>query len=346
MEKAEDAMIQLDSRQLLQSVVSLAQKPDVRAFEMALIATLGKIISARAIELFAIRENPEVPNQKMTVHVELAEDDLAGHERAAVAIETDADFLECLRTGRKVVSRAREGSGARIVHPLKTGSGVVGFLVIECDAEDPRDQDLVSILLEFYTSFVSILKDNQHDKLTGLLNRKTFDDKVLRIIASQRSPGRRDTDSAAGYCLAMLDIDHFKRVNDKFGHLYGDEVLLLFARLMIEAFRGGDLLFRIGGEEFVVILKDVDLDRSLLVFERFRQTVESFAFPQLGKVTTSIGASLITAADLPAMIIDRADKALYYAKNNGRNRVFFYEKLVAEGKLSAAAESGNSAELF
>lgn len=232
----------------------------------------------------------------------------------------------------------------RIIHPIKGTNGVIGFLVVVCAQDDPKDQEIVSILLGFYKNYVSLLDDNQRDKLTGLLNRKTFDDRMLQIIAAQRS-AQQTNDGRGGYCLAVLDIDHFKRVNDKFGHLYGDEVLLLFAQAMVEAFRGGDLLFRIGGEEFVVVLKDVDLTRALAVLQRFRHTIENLSIPQVGKITTSIGASLITAKDLPASVIDRADQALYYAKNGGRNQVHAYEALAAEGKLKIVKDENNS-ELF
>jgi diguanylate cyclase (GGDEF)-like protein len=176
------------------------------------------------------------------------------------------------------------------------------------------------------------------------LNRKTFDEKVLQIIAAQRS---NDTGAATprGACLAVVDIDHFKSVNDRFGHLYGDEILLLFSQAMMETFRGADLLFRVGGEEFVIVLKDVDLERALFVLERFRRTIEEKSFPQVGTITASIGASAITANDLSTSIIDRADKALYYAKSNGRNQVHAYENLVAAGKLTDAKHD-STAELF
>ncbi|HLF24652.1 MAG TPA: GGDEF domain-containing protein, partial [Burkholderiales bacterium] len=143
----------------------------------------------------------------------------------------------------------------------------------------------------------------------------------------------------------VVDIDHFKNVNDRYGHLYGDEILLLFSQTMVEAFRGADLLFRVGGEEFVIVLKGVDLERALFVLERFRRTIEEKSFPQVGTITASIGASTITANDLSTSIIDRADKALYYAKSNGRNQVHAYENLVAAGKLTDAKHD-SAAELF
>ena len=334
----------LDQRQVLLSVTKLIEKADIRAFELSMIATLGELISAESIRLCPIHENPEVPGQKLVAHTRPNESGSDYETIDTVVLESDKAFAECWRTEKKVVDRAGAGTGARVIHPIRGRGGVVGFLVVDCQKEDPKDQEVVSILLGFYKNYVSLLHDSQRDELTGLLNRKTFDEKILRIVASLRS-ARPTDDSREHYCLAVLDIDHFKRVNDKFGHLYGDEVLVLFARSMVEAFRGADLLFRTGGEEFVVVLKDVDLNLALGVLERFRRTIENSDFPQIGRITVSVGVSIIGANDLPASIIDRADQALYYAKNNGRNRVCAYERLVSEDKLKPAEEK-NDIELF
>ncbi len=339
-------MTQLDNKQLLQSVVKLTEKPDVRAFELSLLATLYELVSAKTIKLCKIHANPEAPSQKIVVYVSRRDEQtMEGETFEAALIEGDAALAACLQTGQTTVAPRAQGLGVRIVHALRTDKTIVGFLILECETHNPKDQELVAILLGFYKNYVSLLAYSQHDQLTGLLNRKTFDDKLVQIIASLRSLHERSSDNHGGYCLAILDIDHFKNVNDQFGHLYGDEVLLLFARTMIEAFRGGDLLFRIGGEEFVVVLKDVNLTRALVVLERFRQTVEEFPFPQVGTLTASVGATVISGEDIPISLIDRADKALYYAKKNGRNRVCFFENLLAEGKLTAAKDESN-VELF
>jgi diguanylate cyclase (GGDEF)-like protein len=131
-----------------------------------------------------------------------------------------------------------------------------------------------------------------------------------------------------------MDIDHFKQVNDEYGHLYGDEVLLLFSRLMTKSFRHYDLLFRYGGEEFVVVLNNTDLETALTILERFRITIENYNFPQIGRKTISIGVTEISDQTMLSNVIDRADKALYYAKKNGRNQVCCYEKLVGAGLIS------------
>jgi diguanylate cyclase (GGDEF)-like protein len=131
----------------------------------------------------------------------------------------------------------------------------------------------------------------------------------------------------------MIDVDHFKRVNDSFGHLFGDEVLLRMGDLMRKTFRGGDRLFRFGGEEFVVILNAQDEALAATSFNRFRISVENHEFPQVGKVTCSIGFTAVTNRDVPTDVVGRADEALYYAKESGRNQVRCYERLVAEGAI-------------
>ena len=340
-------MTQLDNQRLLRSVVKLTNILDIRAFEAALIATLTEIISARTIKLCRLRENPEVPGQNAVVYISSTEPETAKHDRnELVLLENDEALAECFKTQRRVVAaNARPDSGVRTIHPLRMANEIVGFVVIESETDDAKDQELVSILLGFYKNYVSLLNNSQRDKLTGLHNRTTFHEQVLRIIASRRSAEDRSASAHGGDCLAIIDIDHFKRINDKFGHLYGDEVLLLFARAMVDAFRGGDSLFRIGGEEFVIVLGSIDLGRALLVFDRFRQTIENYPFPQVGKITISLGVSMISGEDSPGAAIDRADKALYYAKNNGRNQVCVYENLVAEGKLTPSKRESD-AELF
>ena len=131
-----------------------------------------------------------------------------------------------------------------------------------------------------------------------------------------------------------MDVDHFKDINDRFGHLYGDEILILVSRL-IESnfFRDGDKVFRYGGEEFVVVLNAIDDESAGLAFERFRLAVEQHRFTQIEDLTVSIGFVRVEDQQTPADIIGEADKALYYAKDHGRNRVCSYDRLLALGKI-------------
>ena len=133
--------------------------------------------------------------------------------------------------------------------------------------------------------------------------------------------------------LGVVDIDHFKKINDNFGHLFGDEVLLRVADLMRQTFRSNDKLFRFGGEEFVVMLRNVAEDHVHNIFTRFRLAVERHDFPQVGRVACSVGFARIDPRLSPADLLGRADEALYYSKRNGRNQVNGFDELIMSGKL-------------
>jgi diguanylate cyclase (GGDEF)-like protein len=144
----------------------------------------------------------------------------------------------------------------------------------------------------------------------------------------------RHTNPGCNHWIGILDIDHFKKINDGFGHVFGDEVLLLFAGLLKKVFRNSDLLFRFGGEEFVVFLLNTTQTEATQAFERFRRELESFNFPQIDKVTVSIGMTKIDSECHSASLLEQADRALYFAKENGRNQIRHYHELVKQGGLA------------
>ena len=198
-------------------------------------------------------------------------------------------------------------------------------------------------IVSVYRNFQNLLDYSERDSLTGLLNRKTFDDQLAKMLAANPesddpvSPDheRRGPTDRKEQWLAVIDIDHFKRVNDQFGHIYGDEVLILIANLMLSSFRAQDRVFRFGGEEFVVLLRATTLENAKKIVERFRANVESYEFPQVGKITVSLGFAHIRSFESPVVILGHADQALYYAKTHGRNQVCHYDELVENGSLQA-----------
>jgi len=145
--------------------------------------------------------------------------------------------------------------------------------------------------------------------------------------------------------LAALDLDHFKQVNDTHGHLIGDEVLLHTGRLMREVLRMDDGLFRFGGEEFVVLLEAPDEGSAHAALERLRLRMAQYHFPQVGRVTMSIGFAAVQPGDLPPGALDRADRALYLAKAGGRNQVAGPSALAAAG-MQPSAPQGGDVDLF
>jgi diguanylate cyclase (GGDEF)-like protein len=210
---------------------------------------------------------------------------------------------------------------------------------------------LIGSLLGIYRNQVALLDYGETDSLTGLLNRKTYDaafHEATRPDAAseQRAPADVERRAVAlQRWLGVIDIDHFKRVNDNHGHLIGDELLLLVAQLMRDSFRYGDALYRFGGEEFVVLLRAPDRAAAQTAFERFRQRMMDHAFPQVGTVTASVGFTSIRDVDLPAGAFERADRAVYFAKQHGRNQVRCFDDLVESGDLEAPERIG-AVELF
>ena len=207
------------------------------------------------------------------------------------------------------------------------------------------DEHYIHTLLSAYNHQVHLLRNKDTDSLTGLFNRQSFDSKLSKIHGNLGSENRSD-DEPSHYCFALLDIDFFKKVNDKFGHVYGDEVLLLFSNLMKKTFRDVDLLFRYGGEEFAVLLHNVTADQADSVLNRFRTNVENFIFPMDNKVTTSVGFCEFHNQVPLSTIVERADKALYHAKDNGRNLVCSFEALLANNEVHNHDIDEGDIELF
>lgn len=215
----------------------------------------------------------------------------------------------------------------------KTAIYFLVYLMPDAETGQARHLELIRAFSDIYNNQQTMITLNDKDSLTGLFNRKSFDRNMLHLHKEHHHQQRRSRDSGSISYLALLDIDHFKNINDTYGHLYGDEVLLLFAQQMRLMFREDDLLFRYGGEEFVVILKDVSSDIAETVLHRFRNHIESFDFPQVEQVTVSIGMTLLDNEQLQSEIVSRADKALYYVKEHGRNNVGSYEELLQKGDL-------------
>lgn len=230
--------------------------------------------------------------------------------------------------------------------PVRHGHQLLGAVVIAGQVDDASPTGYLAALLRIYGNHLAILSRSKHDALTGLLNRQAFDDKVPRLFGDTPHARRGEVGGRPSHCLALIDIDHFKRINDRFGHLYGDEVLLLLSRLMEQSLRETDLLFRYGGEEFVVVLDDVGQEAAQQVLERFRRAVAEHDFPQVGTVTVSIGFAIPLAPAPLVDVISQADQALYHAKDSGRNQVCSYQSLMEQGLVGAAAPGGSDIELF
>lgn len=237
--------------------------------------------------------------------------------------------------------------------PLPTEIGAGGVLEIETKAPLGEDaQRLVHSVLRIYRNFQELLDYSERDTLTGLLNRKTFDESFLKVALgpAASAPAEPDPRRVKGppqqVYLGVIDIDHFKSVNDRFGHLIGDEVLLLLSRLMRSTFRFSDRLYRFGGEEFVIMMRCADAEDAMRAFERLRNNTQRYVFPQVGNITVSVGFTEVQASDTPSAAFQRADTAIYYAKEHGRNQVRSHATLIAEGAVRSDSSKTGDVELF
>ncbi len=330
----------------LDAIVELTRQHDARGLMAALLKTLSSSVQSRRVRLFAI-SNParSTDFNESNIQDAVIIDQFDSEFGEPRPLGRDADLVACVCSGKLVERQVPDGR--RVVFPIFGTRHIRALLVIDGLGDEPIPYELLAKLLQVYSNQTLMLSRSELDPLTGLYNRQTFNDR-LRRAAQRASRPRRAADrlAAAGACFALFDIDHFKQVNDKFGHLYGDEVLMLFARLMTQSFRHEDLLFRYGGEEFAVVLANAGLEIAAGTLERFRRTVEAYAFPQIGHKTVSIGFTALSAERGAEKAVMCADKALYYAKENGRDQIRCYETLVAEGKLEPVTLAKGGIELF
>jgi diguanylate cyclase len=164
----------------------------------------------------------------------------------------------------------------------------------------------------------------RHDPLTGALNRKGMDEALEREISRARRAGANSGEAIAPLCVALLDIDNFKLLNDRIGHDGGDAALVHLARVAREAMRPQDVLARYGGEEFVVLLPDTAVDAGVEAMQRLQRELTRRFFMQNNDkvlITFSAGVAQVAAHEDPFDAVKRADQAMYLAKRTGKNRV-------------------------
>jgi diguanylate cyclase (GGDEF)-like protein len=209
-------------------------------------------------------------------------------------------------------------------------AGALGYIT------DPTDLDLLlaraRTLLDFKNYLDTCEEAAFTDHLTGLANRRRFERQLEREIARARRFERP-------FCLLLLDIDHFKRVNDSFGHDVGDDVLRRLGNVLQAGTRGIDTAARVGGEEFAVVLTETDFHAALEVAERLRTAVAETQIPAAGRVTVSVGLAEFNAETRDGRsLFLAADAALYEAKRQGRDRVCCFDEQEANPAHAAGVK--------
>jgi two-component system, cell cycle response regulator len=248
---------------------------------------------------------------------------------------TQGAWGEAFRTGKTVTYGDSatgttdvifEGTKSRIYIPLISFGQKLGVLVLaSAQANAFQTSDWQSLESVADMCATAILNANHVERvrqlayidgLTGIFNRRFFEMRITEEIDRAKRFG-------SGMSVIMIDIDHFKRLNDEFGHLLGDEVLRQVASIFSQQLRKIDVVCRYGGEEFVVVLSQTDAEHAQTVAEKLRKTVETWQFPGVPR-TVAISAGVATFPEHGGerdLLVEAADRGLYLAKQGGRNRV-------------------------
>lgn len=342
---------------LLKHLVEITGHRDHSLLDISVISALSDLVGAsqaRVLEIFSMRDDLLVrPRVWLKEGKAISVDEHVDSEQGGEPIAAFPALMACIEQHRKWFEEVTADGKYALWIPVWMNDKVSTCLhIVNTTPFSEPMKDVMSGILNVYRNFQSLLDYSERDSLTGLLNRKTFDENFSKMTAyiappdnaGPDGPERRNSDEAREHWMAMVDIDHFKRINDTFGHLYGDEVLILVANLLRTSFRAQDRIFRFGGEEFMILLRSATLEDARRIFERFRAGIEQYHFPQVGQVTVSLGFVKISA-QTPVVLLGHADQALYYAKSHGRNQVCQYEELVAQGFLHSGV-SNDSVEFF
>lgn len=342
---------------LLDSVASFTHHRDITALDHSLALSLAELTLAHSVVLAKRATDGAyvesivrcVPDAQGAYQLQVADPDL---------VDPSLMLLHrCMH--RLEVQMERVQGMHRLVVPILHDGRAIGALQLDSDMPPAASRTLADGFARIYANYTALLHESERDKLTGLYNRRSLERQLQRLLHQREqalhkavaatSEAHAQPGTAAAeplqVWLAILDIDHFKRINDNYGHIYGDEVILLLAQQMRACFRRSDVLFRFGGEEFVILFGATEQATVHTVLERFRQRIAEHVFPQVGNVTVSIGYAGVGCHDYPANVLDRADKALYFAKQHGRNATYGYEHLSARGLLGREMAAG-SIDLF
>jgi diguanylate cyclase (GGDEF)-like protein len=323
---------EMNANHIVDQLVDLTSIRDIEFLQFSLLQTLHENMNPLDLRIYKIDADGKLRS-------EIVYDEMKGSvidERTELPDKVKELIFHINQADLSEHTQKYDSAYLTIYRINKTHTATLYLQVLNKDKMPCEHKQLLISLLDIFRNYIGLLSENITDSLTGLLNRKSFDgmfDKINNIISDDNDiySGDRRNKEKSKYWLAMIDIDHFKMINDKYGHLYGDDVLILLAERIEKNFRFDDLIFRFGGEEFVLIIKSVDIEGARCALQKLLKSISSFLFPQVGRVTISIGAVCMTQNSFSTTLLDYADQALYYSKNNGRNQLTFFEDMVEEG---------------
>ena len=247
--------------QLIQHIIRIAARHDRSAVNSALVEAFQDLFGIPAITIYrcypGTRKTIVFACSGVTAGQPYAHNAYLPERRYCQPLDHDP-LLECCRAERAIVGETLADGAERLAFPVFRAEQLICLIDVRLpNGLTPEQRVLLMGLIKYFAHHIALLDYSEADTLTGLANRKTFDQRLFEILGQAADdaaidhlagPGRRHASEAASHWLAVCDIDHFKRINDTHGHLAGDAVLVEFARLIRETFRYDDHLFRFGGE--------------------------------------------------------------------------------------------------
>jgi diguanylate cyclase (GGDEF)-like protein len=338
---------------IIDHIANFTSQRDIEVLAFSLLKSVSSMMNCSSTKIITINKKGDVRS-----HISFENNHCVVND---ISIEIGDVF-------RRAFEHMNESSLASYTLKTETGYSIIRLLhhdrkseqllIINLPGKMDKEQSyILSGILSIYSNFITLLNESQTDELTGLANRKTFDSAISNIfntlphhyeeVEKERRVQNEITRQDSGkYWLVIIDIDDFKRVNDQFGHLYGDEILIHLAQIIRTNFRDEDLQFRFGGEEFVILLSATNQIKCMQILERFRRNVEEYQFPNVEKVTVSIGVVEFKKGTFHVTSIDYADQALYKSKRSGKNQITFFEDMVNQGIAEKSVIEGGDVDLF
>ncbi len=322
----------ITSKPLLESVVTITGQKEEGTLAKTLTHSLYDLLNMELVALVKLRTLAH-----RTLPSLLSIKDSDSDDQRASTDQVLSDFSQQLeKVQRFSASNILYGNDCiKTVVPVLNVDSSYYVLCLKTKAWDQHYDHIISGITRVFSNYLEMLYERGHDALTGLYNRQFLHDHINRVknfsseslaIENVEYDRREDTQDE-DFWLCIIDIDEFKTINRSFSHLYGDEVIVQIAELMKESFRGGDLLCRYGGGEFIVVFGPCSRDNATMVMERFRNKVANQKFGRLHQVTVSMGMVKVSEDERPSTLIGHADQALDYSKEHGRNQLSNYDDL-------------------
>lgn len=285
--------------------------------------------------------------------------------QALPKLDDEKNRVRCLQSRQRVEIALEGDAGPRISYfPMFERARSTDDAVLEIHSPKTltaSEQEIADVLLHVFRNMYDLLAYSDRDGLTGLLNRKSLEDTFYSAVLEELDEGLGEVGQSLqtkvvpgqerrllvppNYWLGTVRVDNFSAIGEKCGQLIAEEVLLLVARILNNTFRTYDRIYRLGGEQYAVLMHCPEEALVVAAFERFRANMEKFNFPQIGRLTACGGFTRITSNDSPSTALERADRAVVYGRSVDGNKVFSYGDLVRQGLLvDAAYAAANDAD--